>query len=58
MSKLRLALPEYKCKNDADELLKDKFIFRIDNKEIQYHLLGEIKETDNTVKALCEVRKI
>ena len=28
------------------------------NKEIQDHLLGEISETDNSVKALYEVRKI
>ena len=54
MSQLRLALPECKYKNDADELLKDQFIFGIDNKEIQDHLLGEISETDNSVKALYE----
>ena len=51
MSGLRLALPECKYKNDADELLKDQFIFGIENKEIQEHLLGEISETDNSVKA-------
>ena len=33
MSELRLALPECKCKNDEDELLKDQFIFGIENKE-------------------------
>ena len=58
MSELRLALPECKYRNDADELLKDQFIFGIDNKEIQDHLLGEIKETDNSVRALYEARKI
>ena len=58
MSELRLALPECKYKNDMDELLKDQFIFGIENKEIQDHLLGEISETDNSVKALCEARKI
>ena len=58
MSQLRLALPECKYKNDADELLKDQFIFSIENKEIQDHLLGEISETNNSVKALYEVRKI
>ena len=47
MSELRLALPERKYRNDSDELLKDQFIFGIYNKEIQDHLLGEIKETDN-----------
>ena len=34
MSELRLALPECKYRNDADELLKDQFIFGIHNKEI------------------------
>ena len=58
MSGLRLALPECKYKDDADELLKDQFIFGIYNKEIQDHLLGEIKETDNSVRALYEARKI
>ena len=58
MSELRLALPECKYRNDTDELLKDQFIFGIYNKEIQDHLLGEIKETDNSVKSLYEARKI
>ena len=58
MSELRLALPECKYRNDSDELLKDQFIFGIYDKEIQDHLLGEIKETDNSVKALYEARKI
>ena len=58
LSELRLALHECKYKNDADELLKDLFIFGIENKEIQDHLLGEILETDNSVKALYEARKI
>ena len=40
ISELRLALPECKYRNDTDELLKDQFIFSIDNKEIQDHLLG------------------
>ena len=55
---LRLGLPECRYRNDADELLKDQFIFGIHNKEIQDHLLGEIKETDNSVRALYEARKI
>ena len=42
MSELRLALPECKYKNYTDELLKDQFIFGIENKEIQDHLLVEI----------------
>ena len=58
MSELRLALPECKYRNDVDELLKDQFIFGIYNKEIQDHLLGEIKETDNSVRALYETRKV
>ena len=58
MSELRLALPECKYRTDSDELLKDQFIFGIHNKEIQDHLLGEIKETDNSVRALYEARKI
>ena len=58
MSKVRLALPECKYRNDADELLKDQFIFGIYNKEIQDHPLGEIKEMDNSVKSLYEARKI
>ena len=58
MSQLRLSLPECKYRNDSDELLKDQFIFGLYNKEIQDHLLGEISETDNSVKALYEARKI
>ena len=58
MSELRLALPECKYQNDSDELLKDQFIFGIYNKEIQDHLLGEIKEMDNSVRSLYEARKI
>ena len=58
MSELRLAFPECKYRNDADELLKDQFIFGIYNKEIQDHLLGEINETPTLVKSLYEARKI
>ena len=58
MSQLRLALPECKYQNDSDELLKDQFIFSIYDKEIQDHLLCEIKETDNSVRSLYEARKI
>ena len=58
MSQLRLSLPECKYHNDSDELLKDQFIFGLHNKEIQDHLLGEISEMDNSVKALYEARKI
>ena len=52
MSELRLALTECKYKNDADELLKDQFIFGIENKEIQDHLLGEISEMDNSHQSI------
>ena len=58
MSELHLALPECKYKNDTDELLKDQFIFGIENKEIQDYLLGEISETDNSIQVLYEARKI
>ena len=58
MSKLWLALPECKYKNDSDELLKDQFLFGVYDKEIQDHLLGEISKSDNSVKALYEARKI
>ena len=58
MSELKLALPECKYKNDADELLKNQFIFGIENKEIQDHLLGEISEADNSVRVLYEACKI
>ena len=58
MSQLRLSLPECRYRNDSDELLKDQFIFGLYNKEIQDHLLGEISESDKSVKALYEARKI
>ena len=59
MSELGLALPECKYRNDTNELLKDQFIFGMENKEFQDHLLGEIKETDKSVRApLYEARKI
>ena len=58
MSQLRLSLLECRYRNDSDELLKDQFIFSLYNKEIQDHLLGEISETDNSVKALYEARRI
>ena len=58
MSQLRLSLPECKYWNDSDELLKDQFIFSLYNKEIQDHLLREISESDNSVKALYEARKV
>ena len=58
MSELCLALPECKYKNDANELLKDQFIFGIENKEMQGHLLREIRETENSARALYEARKI
>ena len=58
MSELRLGLPECRYRNNADEWLKVQFIFGIHNKEIQDHLLGEIKENDNSVRALYEARKI
>ena len=58
MSQLRFVLPECKYKHDSDDLLKVQFIFGLFNKEIQDHLLGELSETDNSVKALYKARKI
>ena len=58
MFQLRLVLPECKYKYNSDEFLKDQFIFGIENKKIQDHLLGEISEGDNSVKSLYEARKI
>ena len=58
MLELRLGLPECRHRKNADELLKDQVIFGIHNKEIQDHLLGKIKLTDNSVRALYEARKI
>ena len=55
---LRLALPEYKYKHDSDEFLKDQFIFGLQNKEIQDHLLDELSEMDNSVCTLYEAKKI
>ena len=51
MSKLRLALPECKYKNDSDELLKDQFVFGVPNKEIQDHLLGEKGKSSESQKS-------
>lgn len=51
-------MPEYKYKHDSNELLKDQFIFGTENREIQDHLLGEISETDNSVRSLYKARKI
>ena len=58
ISELCLALPECKYKNDADELLKDQFIFGIENKEIQDHLLGEILETDSCIKHCMRLERL
>ena len=41
MSELRLAIPECKYRNNADELLKDQFIFGIYNKEIKDVLVNK-----------------
>ena len=39
-------------------MLKDQFIFSIENKKIQDHLLVEISESDNSIKTLYEARKV
>ena len=58
MSELRLTLLECRYRNDANELLKDQFIFGVHNKEIQDHLLNEIKETDNSVRHFIRPEKL
>ena len=59
MSELRLSIVECRYPDIVqDELLKDQFIFGLAIKEIQDHLLGEIKAEDLSEKCLLESRKI
>ena len=59
MSELRLSILECRYPDIVqDELLKDQFIFGLAIKEIQDHLLGEIKAEDPSEKCLLEARKI
>ena len=59
MSELRYSIVECKYPhNVADQLLKDQFIFGASVKEIQDHLLGEIKPKDTSAKCLLEFCKI
>ena len=59
MSELRLSIVECRYPEIVhDELLKDQFIFGLGIKEIQDHLLGEIKADDSSEKCLLESRKI
>ena len=59
MSDLRLSIVECRYPDIVqDELLKDQFIFGLAIKEIQDHLLGEIKAEDPSEKCLLEARKI
>ena len=59
MSELRLSIVECRYPEIVhDELLKDQFIFGLGIKEIQDHLLGEIKAEDSSEKCLLESRKI
>ena len=59
MSELRLSIVECRYPDIVqDELLKDQFIFGLAIKEIQDHLLGEIKAEDPSEKCLLESRKI
>ena len=59
MSELRLSIVECRYPDIVqDELLKDQFIFRLAIKEIQDHLLSEIKAEDPSEKCLLESRKI
>ena len=59
MSNLRLSIVECRYPEIVhDELLKDQFIFGLAIKEIQDHLLGEIKAEDSSEKCLLESRKV
>lgn len=58
MPQIGLALPKCEYKHDSDELLKDQFIFGLQNKKFQDHLLGELSETDNSVRAFYEVCRV
>ena len=59
MSDLRLSIVECRYPDIVqDELLKDQFIFGLAIKEIQDHLLGEIKAEDPSERCLLEARKI
>ena len=59
MSELRLSIVECRYPEIVqDELLKDQFIFGLAIKEVQDHLLGEIKAEDSPEKCLLESRKI
>ena len=59
MSELRLSIVECKyAHNVSDQLLKDHYMFGVCVKEIQDHLLGEIKPEDNSEKCLLESHKI
>ena len=59
LSDLRLSIVECRYPEIVhDELLKDQFIFRLEIKEIQDHLLGEIKAEDSSRECLLESRKI
>ena len=58
MLDLRLAIVECRYPEIVhDELLKDQYIFGLAIKEIQDHLLGEIKAEDSSEKCLLESRK-
>ena len=59
MSDLRLAIVECQYPNLVqDKLLKDQFMFGLDIKEVQDHLLGKIGVEDSSEKCLLESRKI
>ena len=59
MSELRLAIVECRYPDIVqDELLKAQFIFGLAIKEVQDHLLGEIKAEDPSEKCLLKSRKI
>ena len=59
LADLRLALPECQYPTDMEnDILKDQFIFGVNNKEIQDSLLRDIKKTDTIDTCLTAVRRV
>ena len=59
LADLRLALPECQYPTDAEnDILKDQFIFGVNNKEIQDSLLRDIKHTDTADTCLTAARRV
>ena len=59
LADLRLALPECHYPMDMEnDILKDQFIFGVNNKEIQDSLIKDIKQTDTVDTCLTAVRRV